>query len=124
MIMQRLTELTTKLVKQLESLKQRYEKNDEQPKNDRAFFEFVKNETEPIFTLIEEWEGLAQKFVEQQGSFLHSHQITSTRENMEALLLHSYYVDTRKRSYMELYKSCYYIYDQLLQELQNENKTL
>src|SRR5690625_7219527 len=107
MIMQRLTELTTKLVKQLESLKQRYEKNDEQPKNDRAFFEFVKNETEPIFTLIEEWEGLAQKFVEQQGSFLHWHQITSTRENMEALLLHSYYIDTRKRSYMESYKSCY-----------------
>ncbi|AXI09321.1 DUF1798 family protein [Oceanobacillus sp. 143] len=84
---------------------------------DRSFFEKVKEETTPIYDLIANWEENALQKVKEQKVTVHPQQITSTKENMELLLMHSYYKDARRKRYMELYNSVIYIYDQIIREL-------
>lgn len=109
----------TELLKHhLEQLKEIYEAN-EPPENvsDKHFFLKMKESTGPIYDLLEEWEKQALALVKTRKVNVHPHQITSTRENMELLILHSYYVDARRKRYMELNHSSHYIFDQLLQDL-------
>jgi|SRR5690625_1064324 len=117
---------TEKLIIILDRLKQQFEKNfaaNEQPGKGREFFQMVKKETEPVFDLLERWEKESLQVISLGKSTLHPQQITSTKENMEALLLHSYYLDVRKRRYMEMYKSCFYIFSQMLKEMHDERET-
>lgn len=111
--------LTEKLINHLDILKHHFEQN-ERPVTDKDYFLFVKEETEPIFKTVEKWEEMALYGVKTQKCSLHPQQITSTKENMEALILHSYYIDVRKRRYMEMNKSCHYIFNQLLKEFHHE----
>lgn len=112
----------TKLLKDhLEQLREIFEAN--QPPesvSDKQFFLKMKDSTSPIYDLLEEWEEQALSFVQERKVNVHPHQITSTRENMELLILHSYYVDARRKRYMELNHSCHYIFDQLLKDLQSK----
>lgn len=113
-----LTKQTEQLIQHLHYLKDKYE-NDSPPdnKNDRQYFIKVKEKTIPVYELLEKWEEAALKVVRERLVNVHPHQITSTKENMELLLMHSYYVDVRRKRYMELNHSILYIFDQLLQEL-------
>lgn len=106
------------LRKHLEYLRDLFEHSDP-PANvkDRSFFEKVKAETTPIFELTATWEEDALKLVKEKKLTVHPQQITSTKENMELLLMHSYYKDARRKRYMELYNSVLYIYDQLIRDL-------
>ncbi|MFC2948340.1 DUF1798 family protein [Virgibacillus sediminis] len=109
---------TRQLKQHLDRLKARFET--EQPpdnKKDKDFFFKVKEETTPIYSILEEWEEKSLDLVKNRKADVHPHQVTSTRENMELLLLHSYYIDVRRKRYMELYKSIHYVFDQLLREL-------
>ncbi|APC48469.1 DUF1798 family protein [Virgibacillus halodenitrificans] len=114
-----LQDITKTLKHHLIFLKHKYEMN-EPPASmrDKAFFQQVKEETNPIYDLLEEWEALGLQTVKERKVNVHPHQITSTKENMELVLLHSYYVDVRRKRYMELYNSITYIFDQLIEELQ------
>lgn len=114
-----LKEQTEQLKQHLHHLKDKYE-NDAPPenKNDRQYFIKVKEKTVPVYDLLEKWEEAALKVVKERKVNIHPHQITSTRENMELLLMHSYYVDVRRKRYMELNHSILYIFDQLLRELE------
>lgn len=116
-------EQTAKLREHLIRLKERFE-NTAPPKNrrDRDFFQMVKGETDPVYELLEQWEEATLEIVKQRKVNVHPHQVVSTKENMELLLMHSYFIDARPKRYMELYKSILYIFDQLLQELENTNK--
>ncbi|MEC5422501.1 DUF1798 family protein [Virgibacillus sp. C22-A2] len=113
------------LIKQTEQLKihliyfkDQYENSDPpQNRKDRDFFLKVKKETDPVYELIHEWEKAALKEVKERNVTVHPHQITSTRENMELLLMHSYYIDVKRKRFMELNNSISYIYDQLIREL-------
>ncbi|SES79834.1 protein of unknown function [Oceanobacillus limi] len=109
---------TQKLKDELDRLKRIYEKN-EPPENrsDKVFFSKVKENTTPIYDSLGIWEEQALAIVKEKKINVHPHQITSTRENMELLLMHSYYVDVRRKRYMELNKSVHYIFDQLLHEI-------
>lgn len=102
----------------LDELKKIYEKNSP-PENisDKSFFLKMKEETKVIYELLEKWEKNALAFVKNKVVNVHPHQVISTKENVELLILHSYYVDARRKRYMELNHSCHYILDQLLQEL-------
>src|SRR5690625_1001661 len=111
--------LTEQLLNHLSVLKEKFE-NNEPPSSNRSFFLFVKEETTSVFQLLEKWEKITLETIQNQNSSLHPQQITSTKENMEALLLHSYYIDVRKRRYMEMNKSCRYIFNQLIKELEDE----
>lgn len=115
--MTNLVTITKELSNYLDTLKRMFEQN-EKPKADKDFFQFVKGETVPYFDLLEKWEQLALLAIQKQKSILQPQQITSTKENMEALILHSYYVDIRKRQYMEINKSCHYIFNQLIKEFE------
>lgn len=106
---------TEQLMHQLNELKNTYEEGKE-PAKDRAFFLYVKQETEPIFHLLDEWEALAIDLINKQQISIHEQQIHATKDNMKRLMMHSYYADVRKRRYMDIYKSCKYIFNQLLKE--------
>ncbi|WP_156289203.1 DUF1798 family protein [Oceanobacillus salinisoli] len=110
---------TKSLKKYLHNLKEHFE-HGQPPENvrDKDFFFRVKEETTPIFELLELWEEEALIAVKERKVNVHPQQIESTKENMELLLMHSYYKDLRRRRYMEYYKSILYIFDQLISELQ------
>lgn len=111
-------EKTIELKKHLQSLKDNYERNNPpENKKDLAFFNYVKNETDPVFKLVQSWESDALEIVKQRKVNVHPHQIVSTRENMELLLMHSYYIDAKRKRYMELNHSVLFIFDQLLREI-------
>lgn len=109
---------TEQLKQHLNHLKDLYE-NSSPPENkrDKPYFIKVKENTLPVYELLSEWEEQALQAVKARKVNVHPQQITSTKENMELLLMHSYYVDARRKRYMELNHSVHYIFDQLLREL-------
>ncbi|WP_249871835.1 DUF1798 family protein [Oceanobacillus saliphilus] len=109
----------TELLKEhLFRLKAIFEKNSPpESTKDKAFFLMVKEETMPVYQLLEEWEDGALKVVKERKAKVHPHQITSTKENMELVLMHSYYVDTRRKRYMELHRSIIYVFDLLMEDI-------
>ncbi|WP_042223622.1 DUF1798 family protein [Oceanobacillus manasiensis] len=109
---------TERLQQYLTSLRDKFEQS-EPPENkkDREFFILVKEETKPIYELLNKWEEHALHAVKNREVQVHPHQVSSTRENMELLLMHSYYIDARRKRYMELYKSILYVLDQIHHEL-------
>jgi hypothetical protein len=117
--MEELKKQTITLREHLLRLKERYETTPA-PRNrrDRDFFEMVKTETEPIYELLEAWEKKALEKVKERKVSVHPHQVASTKENMELVLMHSYFMDAREKRYMELYKSILFIFDQLLGDIE------
>lgn len=112
-------EQTIDLKRHLQLLKDNYENNDPpENKKDIAFFNNVKSETEPVYAMLATWETDALEIVKLRKVNVHPHQITSTRENMELLLMHSYYIDVKRKRYMELNHSVLYIFDLLLRDLE------
>lgn len=118
-----LIEQTEQLKQHLDMLKDRYEQNEPpESMSDKQFFLKMKAETAQIYLLLEEWKEAALQFVQDRKVNVHPHQIISTTENIELLILHSYYVDARRKRYMELNHSSHYIFDQFINELQLHNK--
>ncbi|MFD1413829.1 YppE family protein [Oceanobacillus jeddahense] len=118
----KLSKQTEKLNQYLETLRERFD-NSEAPsdRKDRDFFNLVKEETAPIYDLLETWEKDASAAVKERKASVHPNQIQSTRENMELLLMHSYYLDVRRKRYIELYTSIRYVFDLLLDTLEEDN---
>lgn len=111
-------EQTIELKRHLQLLKDNYEENDPpENKKDIAFFTNVKSKTAPVYAMLETWETDTLEIVKQRKVNVHPHQITSTRENMELLLMHSYYIDAKRKRYIELNHSVLYVFDQLLRDL-------
>ncbi|MGF7014889.1 DUF1798 family protein [Ornithinibacillus bavariensis] len=118
--MMELTEYTIQLKKYLQDLKQVFEENNPpEDRRDKEFFVMVKKKTSPIYDLLEIWQELALKFIKENKISVHPNQIVSTKENMELLLMHSYYIDVRRRRYMELNQSVLYVLDQLLRAIES-----
>ncbi|GGA61577.1 YppE family protein [Ornithinibacillus halotolerans] len=113
---------TNQLKIELDRLKELFNQgNPPTDRRDKDFFEMVKNNTDPIYELLAKWEELALSIIKESKISVHPNQIVSTRENMELLLMHSYYIDVRRRRYMELYKSVLYVFDQLLRAVEDMN---
>lgn len=113
-----LKERTEQLLHNLNDLKNQYETSTApENKKDKAYFEYVKTETVPIYERLDEWEKAALQMTKERKINVHPQQIASTKENMELLLMHSFYMDVRRKRYMELYKSIKYIFDQIMEEL-------
>lgn len=109
---------TEQLLTELKHLKLRYESSSKpKDKNDKAFFNFVKEKTMPIYDLLENWERQAMHATQHRTINVHVKQIISTKENMELILLHSYYVDARRKPYMELNQACFYVFNQVLNDI-------
>ncbi|MDC3413013.1 YppE family protein [Aquibacillus sp. 3ASR75-11] len=107
-------ELQTKILQ----LKERYLTSQKpEDKKDHAFFSFVKEETTPTYLLNQQWEEQAMRFVQNKKVHVHPQQIVSTSENIALLLMHSYYIDVRKKRYMELHHSVLYVFNRLLEDV-------
>jgi hypothetical protein len=114
-----LVEYTNQLKVHLHDLKTLFEQNNPPgDRRDKVYFEMVKENTSPIYELLAKWEELALNIIKESKISVHPNQIVSTRENMELLLMHSYYLDVRRRRYMELHKSVQYVFDQLLRAIE------
>lgn len=114
-ILDQVLEQTTQLKIHLDRLKDVFE-NNISPKdfNDREYFFKMKEETLTIYQVLDPWEEDALDLVKERKINVHPHQITSTRENIELIIPHSYYKDIRRRRYMEYYNSCHYVLNQIL----------
>ncbi len=116
--MHRLIELTAYLMDELHHLKDIFY-SEEKSLDKNAYFQHVKNKTTPIFDALNEWETLALDYVKSSKGMVTFQQIVATKENLEMIILHSYYKDIRKRRYMEYYSSCLYVLKQLKGETQS-----
>nr|WP_302328495.1 DUF1798 family protein [Salirhabdus salicampi] len=94
---------------------ERYERNEPVDKKDMDVFKKIKEETSPNFSLIEEWEKETNAHVHKLSVF--PNQIQNTRDNMELLLLHSYYIDVKRKRFMELYHSVDFVLKQIRQDI-------
>lgn len=109
---------TETLISHMNKLKDIFEEGGgERDMNDPKLFSVVKEETTPIFKLLEIWEESATSFVQDHKLKVFFPQIIATKENIEVLMLHSYYKDLRKRLYMERYNSVLYVLDNLKAEV-------
>lgn len=99
-----LTQLTNFLMDELHRLKDIfYEEKTSLDKN--VFFNYVQKDSKKIFDTLTEWETDALDYVKLNKSKVTFQQIIATKENIELIILHSYYKDIRKRRYMEYYTS-------------------
>lgn len=109
------------LEEELKTLKGYYLSHEKpEHKRDPEFFAYVKEQTEPVFDIVDKWHEEALAFVKNREVQVHPQQVESTEENIKLLLLHSYYIDVRKKRYMELHQSVLYVFDLLKNDL-NKN---
>ncbi|CDQ19537.1 protein of unknown function [Halobacillus karajensis] len=87
-------------------------------KKSYEFFNKVKEETSPLFELNNTWLGEAEAFVKDRKTNVHPNQVKSTHENIEMLILHSYYLDVHRKRFKELYQSVHYVLDMILNDLE------
>ncbi|WP_411953300.1 DUF1798 family protein [Alkalibacillus sp. S2W] len=114
--MQAFIDLTKELRHQLlENCFDRYENG--YKFNRKIYDEFyqVKNESLNQFEKIEKWEEDANAIVHQIPLF--PNQIKNTKDNLEIMILHSYFHDVRKKRFMELYQSVMYNLDLVLNDV-------
>lgn len=78
----------------------------------RSFFNEIKPEVEKYLTLIEAWGEHSHQLFEKEMLEIFPQQIDATVDNMRVLIMHSFYKDVRKRRYMEMSQSCYYVFTQ------------
>lgn len=113
-----LKDKSMELIKHFDILKVQYLNNEApEDKKSKEFFARVKQETTPIYRLIGEWGEEARIFVQQREVNVHPQQVVSTSENMELLLMHSYYIDVKRKRYMELNHSVHFVMDQLIADI-------
>src|SRR5690625_1193451 len=117
-VMEELKRLTNNLKSELNALQLMFKKTkEEEIKRDRSYFEFVKQDSKQLFQLIDMWYDKALHIVNNYDISVYDVQIKTTKENFEMIVLHSYYGDVRRRRYVEMNRSCIYVFDQLMKEL-------
>lgn len=112
--MQNFKDITKRLIQALPELEETY-RNDVKVERSKEFFNDVKEQTMEYFSLLDAWEESAYKLVREGRIDIFPQQIDATKENMQALMMHSYYKDVRKRKYMEIKQACHYIFMQSLE---------
>lgn len=113
-------QLTQSLIQYTAVLEQKFNDSMIKPENTSHFFNFVKTETEPIFEIVKQWETLLAEESINRKMIIPENIILSTKDNMTALIMHSFYKDVRRRRYMEIKRSCLYTYQSVLKELDDE----
>ncbi|WP_188205987.1 DUF1798 family protein [Alkalibacillus aidingensis] len=98
----------------LEGCLDRYEHGQKYDRKNYDHFYYIKEETKPLFEKIETWEEDAQAIVHKLPIF--PNQIQNTKDNLEIMILHSYFHDVRKKRFMELYHSVMYNLDIVLNQ--------
>ncbi|MBB6452247.1 hypothetical protein HNQ94_000692 [Salirhabdus euzebyi] len=90
---------------------ERFDNGNAIDKKSREGFEQVKVQTKHPFSLIDKWEEETLAAIPELP--IYPNQVQNTKENMELLLLHSYYHDVKRKRFMELYHSIDYVMNQM-----------
>jgi len=112
--------LTYTLIEYVARLESKFNDKTIEARQRDEFFTYVKNNSKEIFAILDEWVNLLSELNEQGNSVINQAIIESTKDNMNALIMHSYYKDVRRRRYMEINRSCIYTYQSVLKELTDE----
>ncbi|WP_079530095.1 DUF1798 family protein [Halobacillus hunanensis] len=114
-----LQETTIKIKQMIDDLHEQFIKA-EDPADTKSleFFHKVKSETAPMFELTSQWLEEAEEFVKSRSVSVHPNQVKSTHENIEMLILHSYYHDVERKRFKELHQSSHYVLDMVLNDLE------
>ncbi|MEC2075875.1 DUF1798 family protein [Metabacillus fastidiosus] len=92
-------------------------------KEDVLFFEQVKPEFEAITEVARKWKEEAINWVkEKKPKYIHELQIDSTIQNIEQIILQSFYKDTNKQRFTNLHHSVQYVLDSIISETEKSNK--
>ncbi|SDN60541.1 DUF1798 family protein [Tenuibacillus multivorans] len=117
--MQEFLRLTENILKQdVEAMYHRYFYERKFDRKNYDDFNLMKEEATPIFDKIEKWEKDANQIVHKLPLF--PNQIKNTLDNLEIMILHSYFNDVRKKRFMELYQSVKYNMNLILDEHMTE----
>lgn len=107
------------LLQQINESKDRFEKIIQKPEKTEALFY---NEVRPAFELVmnqaNKWKPLAEAWVKnRKPKYIHLSQIESTIENIEQIVLQSFYKDINKQRFHNLHHSVEYIIKSILAEI-------
>ena len=106
---------TKQLIHALDLLEAEYRSETDVDRS-RSYFNKIKPEVDKYLLLVEGWGGYAHQLSEKGLLTIFPQQIDATVDNMRNLIMHSYYKDVRKRRYMEMKQSCYYVFTQSIDD--------
>ncbi len=111
------------LLQLLTDCKQRFESLHEKPEKTEAyFFEHVKPNFELIMGKTNGWEPLALEWVkEEKPKYIHHSQIESTMENIEQVVLQSFYKDINKQRFHNLHNSVEYLLNCIIDGIEEKD---
>lgn len=85
------------------------------------FFGVVKPTADEIKTVIDRWKLVVLEWIkEEKPKYFHPNQIENTYENVMAVSVQAFFPDTREKRFMELIRSNKYIFEAILQLLEEQ----
>ncbi|WP_175639685.1 DUF1798 family protein [Metabacillus schmidteae] len=108
------------LLQCLTECKQRFESFQKKPeKTDAYFYEQVK----PTFELVKDkadvWEQLASEWIKKKRpKYIHQSQIDSARENLEQVVLQSFYKDINNQRFHNMHHSVEYLLNTIIDQIE------
>jgi len=111
------------LLQHLEECKKRFEQLNEKPeKTEEYFYDDVKPYFELVMNKANEWKPLAVKWVsEYKPKYIHLTQIDSAMENIEQVVLQSFYKDVNKQRFHNLHHSVEYILNGMIEQMDRKD---
>ncbi|MCM3652076.1 DUF1798 family protein [Metabacillus litoralis] len=111
------------LLQLLTNCKERFELVNTKPeKTEALFYDEVKPTFEKIMNQANAWKPLAEAWVkEQKPKYVHLSQIESTLDNIEQVVLQSFYKDVNKQRFHNLHHSVEYIVNSILAEIEERD---
>src|SRR5690625_219055 len=111
--------LTKDLISRLDYLQTLFDDKTRDINHSEPYFRFVKEDSQEVFKTLNQWEKLVLDAIDSGSISIPQQLIESTIDNMNAFIMHSYYQDIRRRKYIEMKKSCLYVFHLVLRS--NEN---
>ncbi|TXC93247.1 DUF1798 family protein [Metabacillus litoralis] len=104
----------------LDDCKKRFESINQKPeKTEELFYQDVKPMFELALDKVQMWKPLAEEWVKMnKPKYIHSAQIDSTIDNIEQIVLQSFYKDINKQRFHNLYNSVEYVLSSILSEIE------
>jgi len=110
------------LLELLQESKQRFESFQEKPEKTEAYFY---DQVKPNFEMMKDksnvWEQLALEWIkEKKPKYIHPSQIESAMENVEQVVLQSFYKDINKQRFNNLHHSVEYLLNNIMDEIEEK----
>ncbi|MGM0873950.1 MAG: DUF1798 family protein [Bacillota bacterium] len=107
------------LLQLMDDCKVRFELINQKPeKTEALFFNEVKPTFELVMNHVKAWKPLAEEWIkEQKPKYIHLSQIESTIDNIEQVIMQSFYKDVNNQRFHNLHHSVEYIINSILTEI-------